>query len=361
MADKSYRAGAIGRSGQGNFGHGLHLPYRNIDCTDMIAVADRDSAGREKAMGEAGAQRAYADYWEMLEKENLDIVSVCPRWTDCHEEMIIACVEAGCHVYSEKPLTMDLASADRIVAAAEHNGRKVAVAHQGVYLSQVQIIREMIHNGRIGKLLSMHATGKQDHRGGGEDMMVLGTHLFNMMRFFGGDPIWMTARVMMGDREIIPSDIREANEPIGHIAGNNIVSLFSFSNGVDGSFVSRADQLGKGQGYGLVFVGESGRIAINGGGDQISIYDNATWAPWAGSHAWASLGLAQEPLQEAGNRRAILDLIDAIENDREPISSARGARWALEMILGAYASQISQARVILPMGTRNHPLRDWRA
>ena len=55
MADKHYRAGAIGRTGQGNFGHGLHLPYRNIDCVDMIAVADPDAAGRDKAMASAGA------------------------------------------------------------------------------------------------------------------------------------------------------------------------------------------------------------------------------------------------------------------------------------------------------------------
>jgi predicted dehydrogenase len=205
----------------------------------------------------------------------------------------------------------------------------------------------------------MQAIGKQDHRGGGEDMMVLGTHLFNMMRFFCGDPIWMTARVMVGDREIIPDDIREANEPIGRIAGDNIVSLFSFSNGVDGAFVSRTNQAGKGQGYGLVLVGESGRIAINGGGDQITIHDDGIWAPWAGDHAWTSLGLAAEPLQEAGNRQAILNLIDSMENDREPISSVRDARWALEMILGAYASQISQARVIFPIGTRSHPLEDW--
>ena len=79
------------------------------------------------------------------------------------------------------------------------------------------------------------------------------------------------------------------------------------------------------------------------------------------TYGWAPLDLEKEPLQLAGNRRAILDLIDAIENDREPISSARGARWALEMILGAYASQISEARVIFPMGTRSHPLEVWRA
>ena len=229
MAAKRYRAGAIGRTGQGNFGHGLHVPYQKIDCVDMIAVSDSDAAGREKAIADAGAERGYADYRDMLKKEDLDIVSVCPRWVDCHEEMIVACIEAGCHVYSEKPLAGDLASADRIVAAAEQHNRKIAVAHQAVYLRQVHQVRDLIRENRIGKLLSMHAYGKQDHRGGGEDMLVLGTHLFNMMRFLGGDPLWMTARVTVGNREIAPEDVREATEPIGAMAGDGVVSLFSFS------------------------------------------------------------------------------------------------------------------------------------
>ena len=256
---------------------------------------------------------------------------------------------------------MDLASADRIVAAAKQRGCKIAVAHQAVYLRQVHQVRDLLRENRIGKLVSMRGYGKQDHRGGGEDMMVLGTHLFNMMRFFAGDPLWMTARVTVGEREIVPDDVREATEPIGPIAGDGVVSLFAFGNGVDASFVSRADQAGNGQGYGLVLVGESGRIALSGGADAISIYDAGSWAPWDGGHAWHALGLSDDPLQDAGNYRALIDLIDAIERDRAPISSARDARWALEMIHGAYASQISGRRAVFPLPNRTHPLEKWRS
>ena len=356
MAEKQYRAGAIGHTGRGNFGHGLHLPYQNIEGVEMIAVADPDPEGREEAKAKSGAQRSYADYREMLDKEDLDFVSVCPRWVDCHEELVVASVEAGCHVYAEKPIAMVLASADRMIEAANANGRKVAVAHQGVYLSQVHQARDLIRQGRIGKILSMHAKGKQDHRGGGEDLMVLGTHLFNMMRFFGGDPLWMSARVTVGDREIGPDDVREANEPIGLIAGDGVAGLFAFGDGVDGSYVSRANQAGKGQGYGLVLVGESGRIGISGDAGDIAIYDDGVWHPWAGGHEWKSLGLATDSLQASGNYNAIVDLIGAAENDREPISSASDARWALEMIHGAYASQISGARVHFPLKDRANPL-----
>ena len=351
-----YRAGAIGRTGQGNYGHGLHLSYRDIDGVEFAAVADPDDVGRAKAARETGATRTYADYREMLAKESLDLVSVCPRWVDCHEEMVLACIDAGCHIYAEKPLAADLASADRMIEAADRAGRKIAVAHQGVYLPQVHAVRDMLRAGRIGRLLAMEAVGKQDARGGGEDMMVLGTHLFNMMRFFAGDPAWMVAHVTVGGREMTPADAREAREPIGPIAGDAVVSLFAFDGGIDGRFSSRANQPGKGRGYGLALVGETGRIAISGNASDIAIWEGDAWAPWAGGCDWMPLDVPMLPLHEAGNRLAALDLIDAIEVDREPLSSARDARWALEMILGAYASQICGGRVDLPLVSRGHPL-----
>lgn len=45
---RKYRAGAIGRTGGGRFGHGLHLSYRHLENVEMIAVADEDPAGRSQ-------------------------------------------------------------------------------------------------------------------------------------------------------------------------------------------------------------------------------------------------------------------------------------------------------------------------
>jgi len=53
-------------------------------------------------------------------------------------------------------------------------------------------------------------------------------------------------------------------------------------------------------------------------------------------------------------------LIAAIEQDREPVSSARSAVAALEMIMGTYESQITGGRVELPMARRDHPLLAWQ-
>ena len=360
MNKKMYRAAAIGRTGGGNFGHNLHLAYRGIEQVDFVAVADPDPAGREKAREQTGAPRAYADYQEMLEKERPDLVSVCPRWTDCHVELLLACLEAGCHVYCEKPMTATLEEGDRVVAAAERAGRKIAVAHQGVYLPQTHAVRRMLREGKIGEVQAIHAHGKQDARGGGEDMITLGTHLFNMMRFFAGDVAWMSAHVTAGGGDIGPGDVRTATEPVGPVAGDCVNSYYAFKSGVAGFFDSRKDQVGGGQRYGMEVVGSQGILSLRGGGaETLMLYPHPVFLPAEASQGWARVEVESQPLM-TGNQLAIRDLIEAIEKDRAPLSSARDAVAALEMILGAYESQITGGRVPFPMQNRKHPLEQLR-
>jgi len=359
MSDKIYKVGAIGRKGKGDYGHGLHIAYKGLNNVEFIAVADADESGREKAKTETGAKRAYTDYHEMLEKENLDIVSVCPRWVDCHLEMVLACIEADCHVYCEKPMTSSLEDGDRIVESADRAGLKIAVAHQGVYLPGIQTIKRMLYEECIGKIQAIYAHGKQDSRGGGEDMIVLGTHLFNMMRFFVGDVDWMFSHITYQEHDITAGDIREGTEPVGLVAGDCINSYFAFENGVSGFFDSRKDQIGSDKRYGMDIVGSNGMISLRGGtASNVAIYPYPLFSPDDNSQKWEPLKLDDASLA-TGNQLAIIDLIDAIENDRKPISSASDAVSALEMILGAYESQIIGGRVKFPMENRKHPLEKF--
>ena len=357
MAD--YKACAIGRTGRGNFGHGLHTCYADVEAVDLVAVSDEDPEGREKARVDTGAERSYASYEEMLDREKPDIVSVCPRWVDCHETMVVACLEAGAHVYCEKPMASDLESADRICATSERTGRKVAIAHQAVYLPQVQRIKEMIEEGRIGDVISIYSAGKCDRRGGGEDMMVLGTHTFNLMRFFVGDVAWMFGRVTQDDQDITAADVREAGEPIGPIAGDRVHSFFAFESGVTATFETRAREVTDGRTYGLELIGSEGRIAFNASANQVAILEDTAFSPWVADQHRSAVEPGPVPLQ-GGNSLAIEDLVRCAENDAQPQSSAFGARGALEMILGAYASQIAGGRVSLPLEDRVHPLERLR-
>ncbi|MSR82767.1 MAG: Gfo/Idh/MocA family oxidoreductase [Candidatus Latescibacteria bacterium] len=360
MSKKTYRAAAIGHTGRGDYGHGLHTAYQGLEQVEFVAVADPDETGRLKAQAETKAPRAYADYQEMLRAEKPDLVSVCPRWTDCHLELVSACLAAGAHVYCEKPMTWNLEEGDRIIAEAAAHQLKVAVAHQGVYLPHIQHLQHLLAEGRIGQVLSLHAHGKQDKRGGGEDMIVLGTHLFNMMRFFAGDVAWMSAQVTDEGKELAKAHIRQSTEPVGPVAGDCINSYFSFKSGAVGFFDSRRDQAG-GQRYGMEIVGSAGIISLRGGsGGELMIYPYPLFRPADPAQQWQPLEEVPDQPLAKGNQLAILDLIGAAEQDRPPLSSAADAVAALEMILGAYESQITGRRVQFPLQQRRHPLVAWQ-
>src|SRR5262249_16936119 len=151
------------------------------DNVTVVAVADEDAAGRAAAQRRLGARNAYADYRQMLRQERPEIVAVGPRWLDCHRDMVVACAEARASIFLEKPLCRHLQEADEMIVACERHHVKLAIAHQTRYSPRLQRIKELIDGGRIGDILELRGRGKEDRRVGGEDMMVLGTHIMDLM------------------------------------------------------------------------------------------------------------------------------------------------------------------------------------
>ena len=138
----------------------------------------------------------YGDYREMLERERLDFVAVCPRWLDARAEMVIAAAEAGVKgLFCEKPFARTLAEADAMLEACERAGTRVAVAHRRANPYE-QRARAMVEEGAIGELQSLRGQGKCDHRSGAQDLMVLGTHMMDSMRYVAGsDVVWASGHV----------------------------------------------------------------------------------------------------------------------------------------------------------------------
>jgi len=107
MSNK-YRVAIIGRTGKGNYGHGLDVVWNAIDNVEIVAVADEDDKGRELAAERLKAKKAYADYRQMLSKERPQIVSIADRWLDQHRNMVLASAEAGASIFLEKPFARTL-------------------------------------------------------------------------------------------------------------------------------------------------------------------------------------------------------------------------------------------------------------
>ena len=353
-------AAVIGHTGRGDYGHGLDVVFDNVPGVRVVAVADPDAAGRAKAAERAGAARQYADYREMLAKEKPALVSVAPRWSDQHAAMATAAIAAGAHVFMEKPITPTLAEADAIIAAADAAGRKVAVAHQMRLAPPVLALKRAVDEGLIGDLLQVDGWGKQDARAGGEDMIVLGSHLFDLMRFFAGDALWCTARVLHQGREVTGADARSVREQVGPVAGDEVVAQFGFDRGVAGTFTSRA-RLREAVGHwGLRLTGSKGSARILADiAPRVFVMSPTAWSDAGRTEAWRPFkpdGLPESGDTAAANRRVVDDWLDAIRAGREPACGARAATKSLEMILAVYHASLRKTRVALPLDDRSHPL-----
>ena len=369
----SYRAALIGHTGRGNFGHGMDLAFWGLPRVEVVACADPDPAGRAAAVARSGAARGYADYHTMLAEERPDLLAVCTRWPDQHEAMIVAAAESGVRaILCEKPLAPSPDVADRIVAACTARNVKLTVAHYNRTRFAPQEARRLLADGALGRLRAMRAVGKCDRRSGGEDLLVLGTHLMDLMRFFAGEARWCNARITVRGRDATPADATSAEtEALGPLLGDDVVAAFGFDGGVTGTFESApAADGGIPDYYHLELCGTAGIISLRGTpGSPVWLLPRAFTAPEL-EREWRRIdpppvaptvpGAAPAPAGAnaffESNRTFVADLLGAVEEDRPTLSDVRDAAAALEMITAVYASHLTGARVALPLASRAHPL-----
>lgn len=353
---RNWRVAVIGRTGRGNYGHNLDLVWKQFPNVQIVAVADENPEGLKKAAERLGARAAYTDYRQMLKQERPEVVSIAPRWADCHLEMVLAAAEAGASIYLEKPMARTPREADQMIAACAKARVKLAVAHQMRIAPILELAKLRLAEGAIGQLQELRARGKEDARAGGEDMMVLGTHLFDLLRQFAGDPLWALGRVTAGGQDIRRRDVREGNEGLGPLAGDAVAAMFAFPGGLTGYFASRRSPDTSGTRWGLDLYGSGGIMAIRA--DMSPTVFLCSSPRWTGA-PWTPLTLPGNPpprdTNEA-NRALVADLLEAIEQNREPKASGVHARWTIEMAMAVYESQLTGGRVHFPLKNREHPL-----
>lgn len=354
---KTYRAAIIGDTRRGGFGHDLDRIFRGRTGIQVIGVADPDATGREKVARENGGAKPYADWRELLETERPQLVCIAMRHADQHAEIAVRALELGAHCYMEKPFVRTPAEADAVLAAAVRAQRKVAVAHTMRMAPVTLKLREALRTGTIGALRELRAYGKQDNRAGGEDMMVLGTHLFDLMRAFAGDPEWCTARVLQDGRDITSADRRQVKDTVGWVAGNQISAQFAFANGVMGSFTSDAALRETQAHWGIELLGSRGAFRFYGDIAPSVHWRQATpWTIQGRTEQWT--GFEPELTQRAfeHNEAPVTDWLEAIKSNREPECSARNGAAAIEMVMGVYQAALRKTRIPFPLTERTHPL-----
>ncbi|QGJ70579.1 Glucose--fructose oxidoreductase [Planctomycetales bacterium 10988] len=366
---KTFRVGIIGHTGRGDYGHSLDLGFLKAPNCEIVAVADADRSGLAAAAKRLSAPKTFVDYRQMIEEVKPEIVAICPRWIDQHFEMARTALELGCHVYMEKPMCQTLAQTDTLVNLCEQKHLKLALAYPTRYSPKLTTVQEMIHTGKIGQLLEFRARGKEDHRGGAEDLWVLGSHLMDLFLALGGAPKWCFAQMTKEGQPVEAADIYPGNEGLGPLAGDAVSASFGMPGGVTASFHSVKQMQGNPSRYGLQILGSRGIIEIlEGSMAEVHYLDDPGWSPGRSGKEWKRVSTAgvgkPEPLTDERykdrHRLAIADLLAAIENERQPLANVYEGRLSLEMIHGVFESTRLGKPVTFPLENREHPLAVWQ-
>ncbi len=360
--------GVIGHTGRGNYGHKLDTVWLKLVETEIVAVADPDESGLAKACKRLETSNGFTDYHEMLEKEKLDIVAVCPRHADQHHDMALAAIESGARgIYIEKPFVRTPAEVDSLARACNKHGTKIAIAHRNRWHPMLRVIDKFIADGHLGNLLEIRARGKGDRRGGGEDLWVLGSHVLNLIHYFGGTPRTCSARMFQNGQPVTAEHVRDGNEGLGPLAGNSIHARYEMEEGMIAYFDSIANDGTQNLGFGLHLVGSNGIITIHADRQPLAYWvPGNPFGPTLGSRPWTPFTTGG-PGAEEPNLAAIhavqnhitpaTDLIEAVKEDRQPLCNLEEGGMTVEMICGVFESHRQMGTAVdIPLKERGNAL-----
>ncbi len=339
MPNEKLRAGVIGCGLGANHGYA----YVNAPEFEIVAVCDLkpDVLNNffERSRVTRGSVREYTDYHAMLEKENLDVVSVATP-DDYHTNPVCDASDAGVKgVFCEKPLTINLNAADRIIKTVERNGTKMSVDHTRSWLPLYQAVRKAVREGEIGGLTRIVA-----HMGGRRSMLFRnGTHLIDGVCYFADvDPVWVIAAHEQGFEDYGTEYKGEGGKDPALDPASSII--IEFANGVRG-IVNSAKMTPAGCEFDL--QGPTGRFRLNDTRCEAWKTDQpegtATEAPAPQGDTYGDF-LGESLIYP------VRELAQMVWNDAPSSSPPRRARNTLEIMLGALLSQSrDSAKVHLPL------------
>jgi myo-inositol 2-dehydrogenase/D-chiro-inositol 1-dehydrogenase len=178
-----------------------HLPalQRRVPGLEVVALADVDAARLERVAGAFRIARRYTDYLKLIEDERVDAVAVCVPPT-LHTEVALAALDAGKHVFIEKPLALSLGECDLLSERAALAGSpRVLVGFNMRWHRLVREARGRIRRGELGRIKlvrTLFVCGIRNQPGypvwrkrretGGGAIYELGVHHFDLVRFLLG-------------------------------------------------------------------------------------------------------------------------------------------------------------------------------
>ena len=361
------RAGIVGCGG---ISRSHAAAYANLEDVHLAALCDINRDALNSRADEYDVPSRYLNYEEMFATEELDIVSVCTH-APLHAPIAIAAANAGIHVLSEKPLSVDLETADRMLAACENAEVHLAVSHQFRFTPLFRHAKAWIDEGRIGELRSIREVGKG--REAGFELMEMGVHYFDEMDFFLDGIAWIQAHITYQGHDVTAADIMHSSELCqtdrrdnGIVAGDTMLVHIGGARGSYGIMELYRRPRTQNWMMGPHILGSEGQLIIKphpdtGIDEMWHCPSDVAFA--AHTPAWERVELAPEAALIAGKAWPMRHTIwsaknmrDAILNGTAPELGGRNAVTSLECVSATYVSHFSGTKVRLPLTERSHPL-----
>ena len=331
-----------------------HIKAALNNNLEIVAVCDVMPNHMEELLEKHDLQdkaeiKRYTDYRQMIKENKIELIGIATE-SGKHAEIALHCIDADIHVIIEKPMAMSIEDADAIIKKSAEKGVKVSACHQNRFNIAVQEMRKAIEAGRFGKLShgSIHVRWNRNQgyytqapwRGTWEEdggaLMNQCIHGIDLLRWMLGDEIIEVYGVTKQQFH----DYLEA-EDIG-------MAVVKFKNGAVATIEGTTNVYPKNLEETLYLFGENGTVKLGGTStNNIDVWDFADETEDDANNK----GLEEATSNVYGNGHISLyaDMVEAIEQDREPYVNAVAGKNALEVILAIYKSQKEGVVVKFPL------------
>lgn len=354
----------IGIAGCGAISRNHLEAFRSVDDAEIIGVCDIDPARARATAQDWGIPNA-VDTVAALLALDLDIVSVCtPHPT--HEDVVLQAAAAGVHVLCEKPIAVELESADRMVQACDNAGVKLGVLFQRRFWPAAQRIRAAIDDGTLGRPIMGQCSvmlhrdpeyySRDAWRGtwandGGGVLMTQAIHYIDLLQWFMGDVAEVYGRINTYKHgkhiEVEDSATAVITFTSGAMATLEASTAVSPSLGVQ---VRITGETGASASLTEFPEGSDGRVDLWAAGGTVST------EPAHPEGMEPNVDLATINGQLVPHHTAqVRDFVRALREGGEPAITGRDATAALRILLAVYESSRTGSPVRfapLPEGTR---------
>ncbi|MDY0004966.1 MAG: Gfo/Idh/MocA family oxidoreductase [Polyangia bacterium] len=333
----------------------LHaLGYKGRKDARIYAVCDTDEATVERRMAEWGAQKGFTDHRALLADPKVQAVEILTP-QKLHEPMVLEALAASKHVAVQKPMTVSLPSADRMIAAARGSGRIFKVTENYWFYPPILRARALLDSGAIGEVRGLRIKLIGGPTGGWEvpasawkwrvEEMAEGR---GFATFDHGHHLWSTALLLLGPAERVVAWIDSADgvadcpatvmwKAKGRVS-YGVCDLHQAAElNVPSRYYSNDEWMELTGDQGLIFIHRcTGNIHQ---GPVLSRFDGRAWhheGPDTLESDWASgfVGATRNFLAAIrGEEAPHLDGPEAREVLRFALAIARSARWRREVYL----------------------------